>query len=87
MEDSFIEAWSKVTELLLLRGSFGSRLHKGPDDLWYGYAQWPSDEARCKAFEDPVDAEAGQQMSAAVQERLPEIVLACVADYLMPIPT
>jgi hypothetical protein len=83
MEDSFIRAWSTVTELLLARGSFGSRLHKGPEGLWYGYAQWPSNEARLAAFATPVDSDATQQMSKAIDERFPEILLDCVADYLV----
>jgi hypothetical protein len=83
MEDSFLRAWSRVTELLLARGSFGSRLHKGPEGLWYGYAQWPSNEVRLAAFTTAVDPEAGQKMSDAIAERFPEILLECVADYLI----
>jgi hypothetical protein len=83
-EDSFVRAWSRVTALLLTRGSLGSRLHKGSDDLWYGYAQWPDDETRLAAFATPNDPEASQQMRDAILERLPEISLACVADYLVP---
>ncbi len=38
---SFVKAWTRVSELLLSeRGSLGSRLHRGPDGLWYSYAQW-----------------------------------------------
>jgi hypothetical protein len=82
-EESFIKGWSKATELLLERGSFGSRLHKGPDEIWYGYAQWPSNEVRLKAFAEPGNPEAGKLMKDAIAERLPEIVLDCVADYLV----
>jgi hypothetical protein len=82
-EASFIQAWSKITEALLQKGSFGSRLHKGPDDLWYGYAQWPSDEARLSAFAEHSDPESARMMREAIIERLPEIPLTCVADYLV----
>lgn len=85
MEASFVEAWSRVSELLLAqRGSLGSRLHRGTDGVWYSYAQWPSAEARDKAFAaGPVDAAAEQQMSAAIAERFPELVLESIADFMV----
>ena len=83
-EASFIEAWSRVTELLRSRaGSLGSRLHRGNDDIWYGYAQWPSDETRQRAFVQPLDPAASAQMRAAVAESLPEILLETMSDYLV----
>ena len=87
MESSFVEAWSRVSAVYLTqRGSLGSRLHHGDDDIWYSYAQWPSAEARSKAFsEGPVDAEASIQMRAAIAERFPEIVLESVADFMVPL--
>lgn len=67
-------------------GSLGSRLHRGPDDLWYSYAQWPSQQARDDAFSlGPVDPLASEQMAQAIAERLPEIVLESVADFMLPI--
>jgi heme-degrading monooxygenase HmoA len=33
LEESFIEAWSRVSEGLQKRGSLGSRLHRGHDGL------------------------------------------------------
>jgi hypothetical protein len=85
MEDQFVAAWSRITARLRSeRGSLGSRLHRGSDDLWYGYAQWPSAEARARAFAgDPVDAEASRQMREAIAESLPETVLEPVADFLV----
>jgi len=50
-EQQFIDAWSIATKALRELGSFGSRLHKGPDDVWYGYAQWPSAQARDDALD------------------------------------
>ena len=84
-EASFIEAWSRISELLLAqRGSLGSRLHRGTDGLWYSYAQWPSAEARLQAFAaGPVDAEASRQMRAAIAEELPEVVLESLADFMV----
>jgi len=87
-EESFVKAWTRVSELLLSeRGSLGSRLHRGPEDLWYSYAQWPSAEAREQAFAlESVDPEAGRQMVEAVAESFPEIVLESVSD-LMVLPS
>lgn len=88
MEAQFIEAWSQITRLLReQRGSLGSRLHQGPDGIWYGYAQWPSAAARAAAFATPVDADAGARMRAAIAESLEEIPLAPVADFLVLQPT
>jgi heme-degrading monooxygenase HmoA len=86
-EDSFIAAWSRVSELLRTeRGSLGSRLHRGEDGLWYSYAQWPSAEARAQVFAlGSVDAHAGAMMENAIAERFPEIVLHTAADFLAPV--
>jgi quinol monooxygenase YgiN len=84
-EETFIHAWSRISELMFKeRGSLGSRLHRGSDGVWYSYAQWPSAEARDHAFAGPpADVQSGDQMAAAVAEKLPEIVLEAVADYLV----
>jgi hypothetical protein len=83
-ETSFIDAWSRITDLLRSRcGSLGSRLHRGSDGLWYGYAQWPSASARQQAFAQAVDPAASAQMRSAVAESLPEVLLDPVADYLV----
>ena len=84
-EAGFIAAWSRLTERLKERGSLGSRLHRGPDGLFYGYAQWPSDEVRLAAFAENLDPDASEQMSAAIAERFPEIQLEPVVDYLEPL--
>ena len=85
MEQQFVEAWSRISELLLSqRGSLGSRLHRGPDGWWYSYAQWPSAEAREQAFaQGSVDPEASRQMKEAVAESLPELVLESISDYMV----
>jgi len=85
METSFIEAWSTASQELRARGSLGSRLHRGPEGVWYSYAQWPNAAARTKAFAHPLtSAEASAAMQAAVAESLPEIVLESVSDFLAP---
>jgi hypothetical protein len=85
-EDAFVQGWSRITELLRSRGSLGSRLHRGSDGLWYGYAQWPSAQVRTEVFAlGSLDETAGNQMHAAIAESLPEIVLDSRADYLAPL--
>jgi heme-degrading monooxygenase HmoA len=87
-EQSFIAAWSRISELLLTqRGSLGSRLHRGADGWWYSYAQWPSAEARELAFSGaPLDPEAMRQMQEAIAESTPELVLESVADLMVSLP-
>ena len=83
-EESFIEAWSRVTELLRSSGgSLGSRLHRGSDGIWYGYAQWPNDSTRQHAFTLASDPAAGARMRAAVAESFPEVLLDTVSDFLL----
>jgi quinol monooxygenase YgiN len=83
-ETSFVAAWAQVTRTLRAHaGSLGSRLHRGSDGLWYGYAQWPSDEMRQRAFGQWIDQDAGAQMRAAIAESFPEVMLETVADYLV----
>ena len=86
-EDKFVHAWSRITALLRAeRGSLGSRLHRGPDDIWYSYTQWPSAAAKADGLAQPsVDPEAWQQMREAIAESLPELVLEPVADFLAPL--
>ena len=83
-----MRAWSRVTQLLVTeRGSLGSRLHRGPDDIWYSYTQWPSAEAKAEGLaRASVDAEAWQQLRDAIAETLPELVLEPVYDFLVPLP-
>ena len=82
----FEKAWSYVTDQLLEKaGSLGSRLHRGDDGLWYGYAQWPSVDTRGKIkLNHPEIQEARQLMKDAILEELPDIVLTPVSDYLIP---
>ncbi|TWI00375.1 heme-degrading monooxygenase HmoA [Luteimonas cucumeris] len=86
-EQTFIQAWSRVTRLLVTeRGSLGSRLHRGPDNVWYSYTQWPSAEAKAEGLARPsVDPQAWQQLREAIAETLPELILEPVADFLVPL--
>jgi quinol monooxygenase YgiN len=84
-EEAFVEAWSRISERLLAeRGSLGSRLHRAPDGVWYSYAQWPSADARERAFAaGAVDPEASARMREAISQTLPEIVLQPVYDCMV----
>lgn len=83
-EASFVEAWTAVSRDLRDKGSLGSRLHRGPDGVWYSYAQWPSAEARRLAFSQPSNVpDASAAMRDAIAESLPEIVLESVADLMV----
>ena len=86
-EETFVRAWSRITQLLLAeRGSLGSRLHRGPDDIWYSYTQWPSAAAKAEGLARPsVDPEAWQQLRESIAESLPELVLEPVLDFLAPL--
>jgi hypothetical protein len=87
MEAQFIKAWTRISELYLHRyGSLGSRLHRGPDGIWYSYAQWLDEATRAKAFSaDTQDKEAGELMREAIAESLPEIGLEPVVDLMVPL--
>jgi Antibiotic biosynthesis monooxygenase len=84
LEAQFVDAWTRITELYVAhRGGLGSRLHKGPDDIWYAYAQWASAEARTAAFAgEPLDPVARGLMRDAIEVSFDEIVLEPVADRL-----
>ena len=82
-ETDFTDAWRGATEALLERGSLGSRLHRGDDGIWYGYAQWLDADTRTAAFADtPADALFSVRMHACIVESMPEIRLTPVADLL-----
>jgi heme-degrading monooxygenase HmoA len=84
LEDQFVEAWSQATEYYRENhGSLGSRLHRGSDGFFYGYAQWKSAEDRRKAFEFPANSEAGARMREAIAESFTEIILENLSDYLI----
>lgn len=49
-EAEFIELWSGLTAFFKTEcGALGSRLHRGADGAFYGYAQWPSADVFAKA--------------------------------------
>jgi len=86
LEQQFVENWSARTTYLREKyDSLGSRLHRGSDGIWYGYAQWKSAEQREKAFdaESSEVSETSQKMREAIEESFPEIQLEVISDYLI----
>jgi heme-degrading monooxygenase HmoA len=88
MEDQFEAAWAEGTRVIHQRcGSFGARLHKGEDGLYWSYALWPDDETRKSCFQSGVpDHPSFARMQDAVAEYLGETVLAPAVDLLDKIP-
>lgn len=83
-EQQFIDSWSEITAYYRENaGSWGSRLHKGSDGLWYGYAQWPSDDARQAGFARLPSHPAREKMVEAIEESFEEVRLEPLADYLI----
>lgn len=86
LEQQFVENWSARTAYLREKyDSLGSRLHRGSDGIWYGYAQWKSAEQREKVFdaESSEVSETSQKMREAIEESFPEIQLEVISDYLI----
>lgn len=82
-EKKFVDAWTEITDHYVKNaGSVGSRLHRGSDGVWYAYAQWPSAEARDRAFLGSELTGAKAAMREAIEERFPEVVLSIVSDRL-----
>lgn len=86
-EAQFSEAWEFITrELREKCGSLGSRLHKGDDGLFYGYAQWPDRESRQNAeITGSEVTRARMLMKDATEHAFPDIELTPIADYLAQI--
>ncbi len=83
LEDQFIDSWSRVTQSLLERGSLGSRLHRGADGTWYGYAQWPSNAVLEKAFAKTPESMDQVAMREAILESFPPVHLEPISDFLV----
>lgn len=88
-EESFIRAWSRLTELIRThQGGRGSRLHRGADGLLYGYAQWPDRTSWEAEWQLPPEADALlAAMSEATLDRLEPILLTPIADLLTAEPS
>jgi heme-degrading monooxygenase HmoA len=83
-EPQFIQAWSEVTAYYRENwDSLGSRLHRGNDGIFYGYAQWNSAAQREKAFAESPSLKARDQMREAIAESFPEIILEKLSDFLI----
>jgi len=84
LEQQFIAAWSEITALIRENfDSLGSRLHRGNDGLFYGYAQWKSAEQRENYVKVFPDFPGREKMREAVEESFPEVILEIASDYLI----
>lgn len=84
-ESDFIAAWTTLTEVIRVhQGGRGSRLHRGDDGLFYGYAQWP-DRATWEApWVLPAEADTSLAViRAAVIERFEPMLLEPIGDLLV----
>lgn len=84
MENQFLENWRVITRHYVETcGGLGSRLHRGSDGVYYGYAQWPNSETKERAVLDVRMELARLHMKDAVTETFPEIHLEPVEDHLV----
>ncbi|WP_425409635.1 antibiotic biosynthesis monooxygenase [Hyphococcus sp.] len=81
----FEDAWAEGTRLIHQKcGSYGARLHKGEDGLYWSYALWPDEETRKNCFKDTsiTEHDSFARMQDAIIETYDEIVLTPVVDEL-----
>ena len=84
-EADFVAAWKRLTELIREhQGGRGSRLHRGHDGLYYGYAQWP-DQTTWEAQSRLPDEAAPllDVIKSAIVERFEPILLDPIGDLLV----
>lgn len=89
MEELFTTSWAEGTRRIHKRcGSFGARLHRDDDGLFWSYALWPSEDRRqsCMAEHDWSSMECFKSMQACIEERLPETLLTIAGDQLDALP-
>ena len=87
--EQFEDAWAEGTRLIHETcGSYGARLHKGADGLYWSYALWPDEATRKRCFKDTnvTDHDCFKRMQDAVVDHFDEIVLAPCVDELDPLP-
>jgi hypothetical protein len=71
-EEEFINCWKDLTQLIYeFEGSYGSRLHMANDNLYIGYAQWPSKEILDRSGNNL--SESGIKLKQRMQECCTEI--------------
>ncbi len=85
----FKDAWAEGTRLIHEKcGSYGARLHKGADGLYWSYALWPDEAARKRCFEDKsvMKRDCFALMQDAVVEHFDEIAMEPCVDELRAMP-
>lgn len=88
MEEQFVENWTEITRHYRENcHSLGSRLHRGSDGNYYGYAQWPDVITRDNASLDVRLELARLHMKDAIEETYPEVHFEVISDFLTVPPT
>lgn len=85
-EKDFVDAWCELTTLIRdEHGGLGSRLHRGPDGVWFAYAQWPSEDLwkRAKVASERMLA-LRRTLSETAKELPPESTGTVHVDLLIP---
>lgn len=85
----FEDAWAEGTRLIHEKcGSYGARLHRGEDGLYWSYALWPDEETRKRCFKskDVMKHDSFRRMQEAVVEHFDEIHLTPCVDLLDAAP-
>ncbi|MBB5518071.1 antibiotic biosynthesis monooxygenase [Amphiplicatus metriothermophilus] len=86
-ERAFEVAWAEGTRLMHEKcGSYGARLHRDADGVYWSYALWPDEETRRRCVEESgvMNHESFRRMRAAVIDYLGETALAPRVDLLAP---
>lgn len=84
-EHTFRAAWVEGTKTIhKICASYGARLHKDADGLFWSYARWPSEAVRITCFDrhDFFSMDYFKTMQACIEERFPEIVMTLTDDEL-----
>ncbi|WP_421784459.1 GNAT family N-acetyltransferase [Hyphobacterium sp.] len=84
-EETFRRAWVEGTQLIHKQcASYGARLHKDADGVFWSYARWPSEAVRSACFEthDFFSMDCFKTMQACIEERFSETVLTLTDDEL-----
>ncbi len=88
-EKQFEDGWRKLTVAIReVCGSYGSRLHRADDGIYYAYAMWPSEQARHDCGSADLDSAAGARraMREAIDQDHPEIRMTLLIDEIRQPP-
>jgi hypothetical protein len=83
-EKQFEDSWATLTKAIREQcGSYGSRLHRGDNGEYIGYAQWPNTMTRDACMLDAYSSDVRVLMREAVEYSYPDEQLAVKYDLLV----